>query len=618
MASSTELSTTSQTRWWRPVGPVDPMYMPGPLADRLETLEDGDVARRRRNSRGRRLRSSSVFSATGAPFHSGVSIGERRRAPGAVALRAQAGRARRFRCRIQRTEGGPSPAMGRPGDPGHPVPTGSRDRSSDLEPVEPACPATSATPVQDVGAEVTDLGGPGRVVRLDDQGGRRSSAHRADVGGHGRADDVVPAGEHRAQMPARPAPSAAAAPETGVERPASSVPGRGRRPAAAVTGSTPGGGRDAQPMPAGSTVVRPRPAAPPGGGGTAVVRSAWPAGSPASSARARSGSSSENTSSRRRTGAVPRRSVASWWAARRRARASDRCSPWEAWVRAGRPPMREVQVVAVRPHGGHPPAEVVGAGGQQGVGQRAVPGRAGRRASTAHLGRRPGGRSARSPPGASSLGQRLSGRDQGLAGGGQPGVPHVEGGGHLGLRPPAGLAQQGAPAGGGCARPPSAQRVERGSTTARASSRYRRRSAGPPWTRPRSSGVNTVTSAGPRAGPRGAAPVWRLTMDPGPAGRGELGLDQQGAVAHHRLGPDDGAAGRRPRTRASRGRAPERPEGGQVATASSRLVLPAPLRRDHRQALGVGVNSAAAIVAEVGEPQRGDVPRCVGGHRRSS
>ena len=29
MASSTLLSTTSQTRWCRPVGPVDPMYMPG-------------------------------------------------------------------------------------------------------------------------------------------------------------------------------------------------------------------------------------------------------------------------------------------------------------------------------------------------------------------------------------------------------------------------------------------------------------------------------------------------------------------------------------------------------------------------------------------------------------
>ncbi len=31
MASSTELSTTSHTRWCRPAGPVPPMYMPGRL-----------------------------------------------------------------------------------------------------------------------------------------------------------------------------------------------------------------------------------------------------------------------------------------------------------------------------------------------------------------------------------------------------------------------------------------------------------------------------------------------------------------------------------------------------------------------------------------------------------
>src|SRR6476661_1069475 len=31
IASSTELSTTSHTRWWRPRSPVDPMYMPGRL-----------------------------------------------------------------------------------------------------------------------------------------------------------------------------------------------------------------------------------------------------------------------------------------------------------------------------------------------------------------------------------------------------------------------------------------------------------------------------------------------------------------------------------------------------------------------------------------------------------
>ena len=55
--------------------------------------------------------------------------------------------------------------------------------------------------------------------------------------------------------------------------------------------------------------------------------------------RLRSGSSSENTSSSSSTGGLPASRPTTSWAARRRASASDRCSPWEAWVRAGRPPM---------------------------------------------------------------------------------------------------------------------------------------------------------------------------------------------------------------------------------------------------------------------------------------
>ena len=43
-ASSTELSTTSYTRWWRPRCPVDPMYMPGRLRTGSKTLENLDVA----------------------------------------------------------------------------------------------------------------------------------------------------------------------------------------------------------------------------------------------------------------------------------------------------------------------------------------------------------------------------------------------------------------------------------------------------------------------------------------------------------------------------------------------------------------------------------------------
>ena len=40
MASSTELSTTSQTRWWRPVMPGAADVHAGALADVREPLED--------------------------------------------------------------------------------------------------------------------------------------------------------------------------------------------------------------------------------------------------------------------------------------------------------------------------------------------------------------------------------------------------------------------------------------------------------------------------------------------------------------------------------------------------------------------------------------------------
>ena len=44
MASSTELSTTSHTRWWRPFGPRRSDVHAGSLADRLEALQDGHVS----------------------------------------------------------------------------------------------------------------------------------------------------------------------------------------------------------------------------------------------------------------------------------------------------------------------------------------------------------------------------------------------------------------------------------------------------------------------------------------------------------------------------------------------------------------------------------------------
>ena len=67
MASSTELSTTSHTRWCSPVGPGRSDVHARAFADRVETLQHGDVVRVVRRSRSS-LPSSSVFSATGAPF----------------------------------------------------------------------------------------------------------------------------------------------------------------------------------------------------------------------------------------------------------------------------------------------------------------------------------------------------------------------------------------------------------------------------------------------------------------------------------------------------------------------------------------------------------------------
>src|SRR5664280_1293470 len=66
MASSTELSTTSQTRWWSPVGPVDPMYIPGRF--RTGSRPSRTVMSPASYVVSPTFRTFSVFSATGAPF----------------------------------------------------------------------------------------------------------------------------------------------------------------------------------------------------------------------------------------------------------------------------------------------------------------------------------------------------------------------------------------------------------------------------------------------------------------------------------------------------------------------------------------------------------------------
>src|SRR5664280_2088851 len=66
MASSTELSTTSQTRWWSAGEAVDPMYIPGRF--RTGSRPSRTVMSPASYVASPTFRTFSVFSATGAPF----------------------------------------------------------------------------------------------------------------------------------------------------------------------------------------------------------------------------------------------------------------------------------------------------------------------------------------------------------------------------------------------------------------------------------------------------------------------------------------------------------------------------------------------------------------------
>src|ERR1700689_4719313 len=69
MASSTELSTTSQTRWCSPVGPVEPMYIPGRWRTGSSPSRTVMSVASYEDSRALSTTSGSAFSATNAPFH---------------------------------------------------------------------------------------------------------------------------------------------------------------------------------------------------------------------------------------------------------------------------------------------------------------------------------------------------------------------------------------------------------------------------------------------------------------------------------------------------------------------------------------------------------------------
>ncbi len=272
---------------------------------------------------------------------------------------------------------------------------------------------------------------------------------------------------------------------------------------------------------------------------------------------------------------MPSRSVASWWAASCRARASDRCSPWEAWVRAGSPCRVSSSSSRWGPTGRDPPFDVLVPGLGQGVEQPAGPRphvgqsrhRCGARPASSSGPRRPGParppaargpRPARCPTASSRVSHtsRVSATSggQSAAGGAEQGGPlaqdlvHLLGGpGRLGVDHGQGLVEEAASFG----RP------------------------GPD---------HPDVLGGEHRGPQGlvevapAADALPVDQGPGPAGRRDLGLDGDRPALHQGLGPQDGPLGApaapwppgatRGTTGGSRGR----------RRASSTLVLPAPLR----------------------------------------
>ena len=176
---------------------------------------------------------------------------------------------------------------------------------------------------------------------------------------------------------------------------------------------------------------------------TPVVRIDWPAGSSAISARLRAGSSSEKTSSSSSVGATGVAARTSSWIPRRRASARQRCSPWEAWVRASRPSSTMTRSSRCGPDGVEAAPQVVGPGGRQGVEQVPVPAPL---VALFHRRRagRPGQAAVRGADESLELArQSLARRHEHLAGVRQSLVPHLEGRRHVRGGAPTRLAQQG-------------------------------------------------------------------------------------------------------------------------------------------------------------------------------
>ncbi len=289
---------------------------------------------------------------------------------------------------------------------------------------------------------------PGRVVDRHHEG-RAVDPQGPDVATQLVGDHLVPAGEDGLEGGRRGRHAEA------LQEPRHAVARRVRGPARA-SGSSGAQRLDRR---------RTRATAIPGGRGDAVVRIDWPAGSSATRARLRTGSSSENTSSSRRVGATGVRARTSSWIARRRARARQRCSPCDAWVRASRPSRTMTRSSRCGPDRVDAAPQVVGPRCLERVEEVALPA-----ALVVLLDHGVAGPAGQSAVGAADERgelehQALARRDEHLARVGQALVPHVERRGHVRAGAPARLAQQrGALAQHtlGLVRRPRAFRVEQG------------------------------------------------------------------------------------------------------------------------------------------------------------
>ncbi len=377
----------------------------------------------------------------------------------------------------------------------------------------------------------------------------------------------------------------------GIESPTGRGPSR-RRAALIGPGSRPG---------------RVRATTMPSGNGVAVVKMDWPVGSSATRARLRAGSSSENTSSRSSVGTRGVLARTSSCTPRRSARARQRCSPCEAWVRASRPSIWSNEVVTVGPHRVDAPPQVVRPAGDQRVEQVSLP----------------------------APGVLLADQDP-IARSGQAGV---DGADRLRPgRPPAARAPPRAP----CRRRPAAGPTRRGwsrrprccalptgatrrpAGAGRGRSRPRRGSLGVEHAQRVVEEVTTaagspaddgqVLGAEDRAG-RGDGQFLpaghELAVHPGtaPPRRPDLGLDQGGAVGRVDVGPNDGARRPGPHQRLGWG-APEGAPGPQIGerfehARLARAVGP----RDDRGSLGLGIDLRGVEETKVGQLEVPDAHR---------